>query len=155
MREYFLRLFEYDLWANRLILRTITYDKPSNQKVLILASHILSAQIIWLNRILDIPVPSVPLWEAQEAGELETGFEEIHAKWVKMIGIRKPDTFEEIISYTNTKGQTFESVLSDIIIHVANHGTYHRSQIALLLREEGIDPPITDFIHYARLINVK
>jgi uncharacterized damage-inducible protein DinB len=33
---------------------------------------------------------------------------------------------------------------------VVNHGTHHRAQIALLLREAEIAPPATGYIYYLR-----
>jgi uncharacterized damage-inducible protein DinB len=36
--------------------------------------------------------------------------------------------------------------------HLVNHGTYHRGQVAVLLREKGYDPVNTDFITYDRVL---
>ncbi len=54
------------------------------------------------------------------------------------------------IAYVNSKGEAFESTVGDILLHVAQHGAYHRGQIARLLREAGHTPPYTDFIQFAR-----
>lgn len=35
--------------------------------------------------------------------------------------------------YSNIKGEKFTSTLDDILIHVFNHSTYHRGQVALLV----------------------
>jgi len=37
-----------------------------------------------------------------------------------------------------------------ILSHVIIHGGYHRGQIAILLRQAGSDPAVTDFIAYVR-----
>ena len=34
--------------------------------------------------------------------------------------------------------------------HLANHGTYHRGQVATLLRQLGVKPILTDLIHFYR-----
>ena len=39
-----------------------------------------------------------------------------------------------------------------IMIHLVNHSSYHRAQIALLLRQKGFEPINTDFITYDRVI---
>ena len=54
------------------------------------------------------------------------------------------------VAYTNSSGTAFETPLRDILTHVVNHGTHHRAQIALVLREAGIAPPATDYIYFVR-----
>lgn len=56
----------------------------------------------------------------------------------------------EIIEYKNSTGKTFQNSRYDILIHVLNHGTYHRAQIATELRGHGIEPINTDYITYMR-----
>ncbi|MDO8549036.1 MAG: DinB family protein [Ignavibacteria bacterium] len=55
-----------------------------------------------------------------------------------------------IIKYRNTKGDEYQNRLSDIITHVINHSSYHRGQIALLVRNAGGIPAVTDYIAYRR-----
>jgi len=33
-------------------------------------------------------------------------------------------------------------------LHIVNHGTYHRGQIAALMRQQGHHPQSTDLIYY-------
>ena len=37
------------------------------------------------------------------------------------------------------------------MIHLVNHSSYHRAQIAMLLRQKGMEPINTDFITYDRV----
>jgi uncharacterized damage-inducible protein DinB len=32
----------------------------------------------------------------------------------------------------------------DILLHVANHGTYHRGNVAAMMYQAGVAPPTTD-----------
>lgn len=54
------------------------------------------------------------------------------------------------ISYRNSAGASFTSTLEEILLHVALHGSYHRGQIAMILRNAGETPAPTDFIAFAR-----
>ena len=54
------------------------------------------------------------------------------------------------VAYSNSAGVAFHSTVEDILLQVAMHGSYHRGQIALLLRQEGAEPAATDFIGFAR-----
>ncbi len=60
----------------------------------------------------------------------------------------------EKIAYKNLKGQSNESLLSDIMLQLITHGPYHRGQIASLIKRAEGAPPATDFIIYARELQV-
>ncbi len=51
------------------------------------------------------------------------------------------------------KGNEFSSRLADMITQVTNHGTHHRAQIGQLLKVDGVNLPITDYIFYIRQQN--
>jgi uncharacterized damage-inducible protein DinB len=36
-----------------------------------------------------------------------------------------------------------------VLRHVGNHGTYHRGQIATMMRQVGVAPPSTDYFLWA------
>ena len=57
----------------------------------------------------------------------------------------------EKVDYSNSKGVVFSNDVVDILQHLIIHGQHHRAQIALLLRQNGIEPPTTDYIFYIRL----
>jgi len=54
------------------------------------------------------------------------------------------------IDYRTSDGRAFRSTIEDILLHVALHGSYHRGQIALLIRGGGGEPASTDFIAFVR-----
>ena len=60
------------------------------------------------------------------------------------------ESLAEKISYQNTQGQTFMTSIRDILLHVHTHSSYHRGQIANILRELGEVPVNTDYITYVR-----
>jgi uncharacterized damage-inducible protein DinB len=101
-------------------------------------------------RIKGLPTSPFPIWEKYKVNELQTMTDETHDNWVNYLQANHKDTFEEMVFYTNSEGKKFENTVREIITHVVNHGTHHRGQIALLLREKGISPPATDYIFYAR-----
>lgn len=150
MKKHFRDLFQYNDWANQRVLITLEQSNFKNEKLLLLFSHLLSAQIIWLNRIKDIPTSPFPIWEQYKLRELRSMTEESSANWLNYLDSHKFETFEEMIFYKNSSGKRYENTIKEIINHVINHSTYHRAQIATLLKEEGIEPPVTDYIAYAR-----
>ncbi len=45
-------------------------------------------------------------------------------------------------------GDSFTRELGDALLHLANHGTYHRGQVATLLRQLGHKATSTDYLRY-------
>lgn len=149
MRPYFTDLIKYNDWANHRVLATLT-EAGDQKEATKLFSHLISAQIIWLNRIKDLPTSPFPLWEEYKLTELSTMTRESTTNWLNYIKEHRMNTFEEMIFYTTTKGDKKESTIREIITHVINHSTYHRGQIANILRQNNIEPPVTDYIAYCR-----
>ena len=54
------------------------------------------------------------------------------------------------IHYKSYDGMAFTSSLEEIVKHVVNHGTYHRGQVAALLRMLGGEAVGTDLISFYR-----
>ena len=59
-------------------------------------------------------------------------------------------SLDDQVEYRNSKGELWRSRVEDILTHVLFHSTYHRGQIALLMRASGMEPAYTDFIHAVR-----
>jgi uncharacterized damage-inducible protein DinB len=50
------------------------------------------------------------------------------------------------VSYENLQGVRWEYSLAEMMQHVVNHSSYHRGQVAVLLRQLGQTPLATDFL---------
>ncbi|WP_420388531.1 DinB family protein [Roseivirga sp.] len=147
MKEHYTRLFEYNLWANNEFSEILRAKPFDNSKILKLISHVANAQAIWLSRIKD-ETPGVGVWDEYDLKEALELLSSTSQDWLDFI--YSGDLEQDSINYKNSKGQSFESRVTDILTHVINHGTHHRGQIAYMLREEDIDPPASDFIFYVR-----
>ncbi len=150
MKSYFTDLFSYDRWANERLLVTMRKHHIQDENIIKIMSHLVSAQLIWLHRIQNLPVSPFPLWETYKLSELESMIEESSIRWIKFLEEYKITTFEEVVQYNITKGQHFESTIKEIITHVLFHSMYHRGLVSGLLRESGIDPPPNDYLIYKR-----
>ncbi len=150
MKKYFLRLFQYNAWANQRVLNCLETQNITNEKILSLMGHIAAAETLWLHRVEGLPKPSVKLWDSYSIGELESMLGKVDHQWLEYI--EATDQFDRELSYTNYAGDPFINNVETIIIHTANHASYHRAQVALLLRQNGHEPINTDFITYDRII---
>lgn len=150
MKSYFLKLYQYNAWANKRVLDCLNRQHVADEKILSLMSHVLSAQFIWLNRIKGLPTSPFPLWQLYKLNELMTMADDVGKNWLAFV--EDNDDFERVLVYKNYVGDPYENKVEQIMIHLVNHGTYHRGQVALLLRQKGYEPVNTDFITYDRVI---
>lgn len=150
MKEYFLKLYQYNEWANRRVLSCIDQQNVNDEKILSLMGHIVAAQFLWLHRIKALSPPDLKLWGSYTLPQLTKLAEDAGKQWIQFV--EKTDTFNRELSYTNYVGDPYVNNVETIMIHLVNHSTYHRAQIALLLRQKGFEPVNTDLITYDRVI---
>ncbi|MEJ0030096.1 MAG: DinB family protein [Bacteroidota bacterium] len=150
MKEYFQKLYRYNEWANRRVLGAIERQNVSTEKILSIFSHQLSANFLWLHRIKGLPPPDVELWKTYPIDRLRKMVDDGSKQWLEYID--STDNFNRVLKYKNYVGDYYESNVEHIMMHLVNHGSYHRGQVALLLRQNGFEPINTDFITYDRVI---
>jgi len=152
MKTHFLKLFDYDRYANNLIYEVmVKAGSPFKAKQLM--AHLLTAQQIWLNRCMDLPPVAKPLWISEDkAIELsDQWIGDNHRAWASYLNGLNDSDFEGIIAYKTLSGVSYSNLLRDICTHVINHGTHHRAQIGQCLKAEGVENlPLTDFIAFVR-----
>lgn len=151
MKEFFLKWYHYNAWANRRIISCLERQQVTDEKILSVFGHLMAANFIWLNRIKDLPKSKYELWGKYDLEELRNMVEEADQQWMSFI--KKHESFDRIMKYHNYVGDYFENNVQQIMIHLVNHGTYHRGQVAMLLRQKGFEPVNTDFITYDRVIS--
>jgi len=142
-------LLRYTQWAHdRVLERFRSVDRVPDRAVE-LFGHLLRAQDVWYGRVANTDHAELDLWATDPLSTSAGRLEDSTRRWQALLDERADD-LDQPVSYTNSSGTAFETPLRDILLHVVNHGTHHRAQIALLLREADIAPPATDYIFYLR-----
>lgn len=138
-------ILHYTQVADKKLIEIFQSNQNISLKAISLFSHVLNAQHIWANRILN-QQPKFGVWDEIEVILFAEISEENFSLFYKIF-----DTIplDEEITYKNSKGE-YTNLVQDILFHVANHSTYHRAQIATLLKSSGIHPPVTDYIMLKR-----
>jgi uncharacterized damage-inducible protein DinB len=149
MIAHFTDLYAYNQWANERVIKALENAQGGTSRCLQLMTHILSAQQAWLQRITNIP-RTVALWDTLPLEQLKPLFAENHQHWNNFWANFQADQFDDKVSYTNSQGKAYSNTVKDIVTHNVNHATYHRAQINQLLRQNGYEPVLTDFIAYRR-----
>lgn len=143
------KFISYNYQANQIIIRCIEENKVHDEEIIKLTSHIINAQLIWNSR-MDTELSPVPVFQIHPVADLQMLNEIAYKGTLRIFNRYKDEHHSNLISYKTTQGVPFESLSEDIILHICNHGTYHRGQIAKLLRAAGIAPPATDYIFLIR-----
>jgi uncharacterized damage-inducible protein DinB len=150
MKDYFINLFEYNDWANKESLKSLKEMQKPDEKASDILSHIIISQILWLSRVKNETFQYKTFWEKLSLDEAKNISEKSTGDWLNFIEDKKEKDFEVMHSYKNSRGEFFSSKLQDILVHVINHSSYHRGQIATLVRKFDGIPAMTDYIHYKR-----
>lgn len=156
-------LYDYNYWANRRILRaaegltTEQFVAPhdlswgSIRDVLV---HTMGAEWIWRMRCQEHRSPS-SLLDPQEfptLAALQARWTEEEAAMRTYLASLDEAALSQPLAYVSTAGRPFSGTLWHILMHVVNHGTQHRAEVAHVLTQLGRSPGDIDMILFAREI---
>lgn len=155
-------LFEYDRWANNRVLQAasvlraeqFTHDLGGSfcsiRDTLV---HIIGGEWGWLTYWKEVaPGPAFlqDLWDRHDVLFHPARFptiNEVRSKWMEVEG----EQIDFLNGLTNESLEkmlpirTTEISLGNLMQHLANHSTYHRGQVALMMRQLSAPPVATDF----------
>src|ERR1700757_3336391 len=86
LADYLRRQFSYDEWANREVLNAIRSAGGANQRSLQLMSHILAAELVWLERLTHQP-QSVPVWPEPDLAQCEAQAAQLGGQWLEFLDL--------------------------------------------------------------------
>lgn len=146
MKNFFKEIFEYQHYYNQQLLKIFLGNKERiSSRTPELFSHLVNAHQIWNARIIGgeaVGVHAIHSFEECEKMDREN--------YLNTLQILEYLDLDQEISYKNSKGDDFENKVRDILFHISNHTTHHRGQLISDLRQQGIEPPVTDYIFYKR-----
>jgi len=158
--EYIRVLIDYNYWARDRALASAETLSPeqltkplgsSFASVLDTLVHIRFAEWIWYNRWQGTS-PSGP----PDASALTT-VAALRDTWVPLeqeirafVASLGAADLQRLLEYTAMNGQPSATPFWQMIVHVVNHGSYHRGQIATMMRQLGTKAQSTDMIVFFR-----
>ena len=141
-------LIDHMAWADEKVLESLR-DPAVPQRAVDLYAHVLGVEHRWLTR-LEQRTPAVAVWPALTLDECEQLARENREALRAYVERLTSTALRATIHYRNSAGDEFDGAVEDILLHVAMHGSYHRGQVALLVRDAGAEPQPTDFIAFMR-----
>jgi uncharacterized damage-inducible protein DinB len=148
-------LYAYDRWANGRLMApasTLSHEllsrdfTPSNHSIWRTLQHILWGEWLWLGRWQERPPVELSPWECSDLESLRGRWAEIEREQIEFLERLNPADLERPISYENPPGTRWTYPLAAMLQHVVNHSTYHRGQLAAMLRQLGTAPLPTDYL---------
>jgi uncharacterized damage-inducible protein DinB len=161
MKELLVQFASYNLWANTVLMHNIL-SLPEEQQQQEMASsfkslykttlHIWDAENMWWQRMKlleHILRPSDAF-----KGSFHDLVKELQLQdkqWIEWINNAQEHHLQHEFSYQNTKREKFKQPVFQMLLHLFNHGSYHRGQLVNILRQLEVDKiPQTDFIVWSR-----
>lgn len=151
----------YNLWAHQQILDCVQMRPQNLREQNIVSSfsslqgtllHMLDAESIWWQRM------KLQEQIVRPSDDFKGSFEELAAAlmaqskvWHEWILGAQEHMLDHEFIYYNTKKEKFKQGIYQVLLHMFNHGTYHRGQIVTMLRQLEVgNIPNTDFITWSR-----
>ena len=145
----------YNTWANEQLINWLkTADPTLLQKEIEssfnslekTAQHLWGAEYGWLSTLKNEPWAKTP--EVKDVQELFSAFLATSKQFEAYVHSLSN---EEIASTRQVGDKSMQ--VSDIILHVFNHASYHRGQLITMGRQAGLaQPPRTDYVYYLRVL---
>jgi len=164
MKQLLLSYTAYEIWANEQLLnlavelsaeeqnRPIVSSFPSVQKTFL---HMWDAASGWWQRLQmheQVVIPSLSFHPGMK--DIANGLLQQNRQWLAFVHDASEEILTASLPYNNTRGDQFTQPVYEIVIHLSNHGTYHRGQVVTQLRQLGIEKiPQTDYILFTRKYN--
>ena len=155
-------LFEYDRWANHRVLQAasalsaeqFTRDLGGSfRSVRDTLLHIISGEWGWLTYwkepkpdaefVADLRARRDALFHQdafRSADDVKTKWEEVEKEQIEFVNWVAEESLARMLPVRGS-----QLSLGHLMQHLANHSTYHRGQVALMIRQLGAEPVATDF----------
>ncbi len=158
---YFRTLYDYNYWARDRILGAAAgvskdeYTRPNGftygslRGILV---HTLSGEWVWRSRCQDGINPTTHLSEdgLPTLDSLARRWAEEEAKMRRFLAELAGERLRSYLDYQSFAGKPYTNTLWQVMAHLVNHGTHHRSEAAEALTMLGHSPGDTDMIEYFR-----
>jgi uncharacterized damage-inducible protein DinB len=90
------------------------------------------------------------VWSVLPLTECQAQLRKLSRAWQAYLDCLTPESLEQPIRYTNSKGEDWSNTVADVLTHVVLHSSYHRGQIASLLGGAGETAAYSDYIECVR-----
>ncbi|MFK7801073.1 MAG: DinB family protein [Anaerolineae bacterium] len=114
-----------------------------------LLAHSLAAEIIWIERLNgNSPMILYGTDDFKSVEEIVDTWKEVRTRWQTYLNNLTDEQAMSICTFIGTEGNQRQCFIADIIQHVFNHATDHRSQMTPILYQLGYPTTSLDYIYF-------
>jgi uncharacterized damage-inducible protein DinB len=151
------RWFEYEQDAHAKVLASFNSvpterrETPEFRKAVAILAHVVAARRVWLGRLGVIPTAPGSLFpDDPQLDQVTDSWNEVKKLWSDFLQSADDAALAREFAYQSLDSGRFRNRLEDILAQLFGHSSYHRGQIAMLIRASGGEPAITDLIYWCR-----
>jgi len=148
------QLLEYDAWATAQLLEAVKTLTPeqfvqefagSLSSVRVQFAHLLSVADRYRARLAHDAVPDIAPESIASPQDL-VAYESQMRLRLNVFIERLADIDPNLVHEHATRRGSYWATVEQTLLHMVNHATYHRGQVACLLKLHGVDFADTDYI---------
>jgi uncharacterized damage-inducible protein DinB len=158
--DLLITLYEYFTWARNRILDAAAGLTPEQLhatepgvygSIHDTLAHMAVSEWMWLERIQGrAPTPVRAGADFPDLAALRAWWDTVHAHSMAYLQTLDARELQREIRYPGPDGKPYRRRVWHALLHVPNHQTEHRAQIAALLTRTGVAPPPTDLVVFLK-----
>ena len=152
------RLYDYSSWANRKLAQVLAQLTPEQLTQPVAGSygsirntlvHMMSAEWGWLDRCGGrARGPALSAADFPDLASIMATWGAVETSMREFLSTLRDDDLARIVEFKIPPHYAASLEVGALLQHAINHGTHHRGQLALLLRELGHVPGNIDLLIY-------
>jgi uncharacterized damage-inducible protein DinB len=158
VKQYIQHAYDYSYWANRRYLavaegiptkKLLKQQGHSWGSVFSVLLHMLSSETIWLRRWQgDSPSRHLDPNDYPTLTAVKEKWLSVEREMRQFLDLQTAESLARELTYTNLSGQSFRVPLWQMLMHVPNHETHHRGELAAMFTALSIPHPEEEVIQY-------
>ncbi len=151
------RWFEYEKDAHAKVF--LSFDtvplegrtSPEFRRAISIMAHIVAARRNWLSRLgVESAAAGAMFPDDPDVASVAAEWQETEASWSDYLARLDDAALEREFEYQSLDAGRFRNRVEDSLAQLFGHSSYHRGQIAMLIRAAGGEPAVTDLIYWCR-----
>ena len=158
LKDYFRQAFEYMYWATPryfAVAEGLSEEQLHRMQgqgwgdVHATLVHMMGSEWAWLQRAQGHSPAALPDQSAfPTLAALKQRWAEVQGEMRGFLEAQTAASLQQVITYSNTRGETFRVPLWQMLAQVINHETHHRGELAAMYALMSVSHPEEEMIQY-------
>ncbi len=158
IKDYIKQVYDYTYWANK---RYFAVAENLSDELLhkmqghswgdlhAMFVHVMSSEWVWYQRWHGTsPAGHLNKDDFPTLASVKEQWDKVEADMRAYIEEQTEESLQAKITYSNFRGETFSVPLYQMLMHVANHETHHRGELAAMFALMDVPHPEEELIQY-------